>query len=413
MTGKAQASPVERSERIGSIDVLRGFAVLGILLMNVQDFSMIGAAYFNPTAYGDLTGVNWVVWLGSHLFADMKFITLFSLLFGAGVVLFADRIEARGGSAVGIHYRRMFWLMLFGMIHGYLLWRGDILFAYAICGFLVFPLRHRSPVTLLVLGLFIISVGSTINLLGGMTEPKWSPEEREAMISDTWAPNEDDIARELAAYRGSYLEQMKDRVPDTASMQTITLLYYFLWRCGGLMLIGMALFKWGVLSAKLSAQRYLTMLLVGLGIGIPLVGYGVHQNIEHHWAFGYSFFIGSQYNYWGSLCVAAAYIAIVMLLFQYAGSGRALAPLAATGRMAFTNYIMQSVICTTIFYGHGLGLYGSVERSGQIILVLAIWVFQIVMSTWWLARFRFGPLEWLWRCLTYWQLQPIRTARSL
>ena len=116
---KVKTGPVELAERIGSIDVLRGFAVLGILIMNIQYYSMISAAYFNPTAYGDLNGVNYVVWLLSHLFADMKFMGLFSLLFGAGVLLFSERAEAKSAKSAGVHYRRSLWLLLFGMLHAH------------------------------------------------------------------------------------------------------------------------------------------------------------------------------------------------------------------------------------------------------------------------------------------------------
>ena len=127
-------TPVAPGERIRSLDVLRGFAVLGILIMNVQSFSMPGAAYLNPTAWGDLTGINLAVWLAGHVLADQKFLTLFSILFGAGVCLFAERAEARSGRSAAVHYRRMFWLLVFGLAHAYFLWVGDILVPYALCG---------------------------------------------------------------------------------------------------------------------------------------------------------------------------------------------------------------------------------------------------------------------------------------
>ena len=131
-------SPIEISDRIASLDVLRGFAVLGILVMNIQAFAMPMAAYFNPTAYGDLSGVNFFTWLVSYLFVDQKFLSMFSLLFGAGICLFADRVEARSGRSAGLHYRRMFWLLLFGLVHAYFLWSGDILVTYALCGSVLF-----------------------------------------------------------------------------------------------------------------------------------------------------------------------------------------------------------------------------------------------------------------------------------
>lgn len=141
------AAPVTAGERIVSLDVLRGFAILGILIMNIQSFSMISAAYLNPTAYGDLTGLNRVVWTLSHLFADLKFISIFSMLFGAGIVLFARRLEAKGLRAGPVHYRRAIWLLLIGLAHGFLLWYGDILAIYGLVGLIVYLMWRRSPPT--------------------------------------------------------------------------------------------------------------------------------------------------------------------------------------------------------------------------------------------------------------------------
>ncbi len=150
--------PVSERERIFTLDVLRGFAVLGILPMNIQDFSMPGAAYLNPTAYGDLHGANYWVWLLSHLLADEKFMTIFSMLFGAGIFLMTSRIEAAGQPSAALHYRRMGWLVLFGLLHAYLLWSGDILFSYGVCGLLVFLFRKWRPRTSLIVGALSLAV---------------------------------------------------------------------------------------------------------------------------------------------------------------------------------------------------------------------------------------------------------------
>ena len=155
---KTLISPVTGAERIISLDILRGVAVLGILLMNIQSFSMIGAAYINPTAYGDLTSINRMVWILSHLLANSKFMSIFSLLFGAGVILFTERAIEKGRKASAFHYRRMMWLLIFGFIHAYLIWYGDILVAYSLCAFLVYLFRNKKPSTLLTLGLVIFFV---------------------------------------------------------------------------------------------------------------------------------------------------------------------------------------------------------------------------------------------------------------
>jgi uncharacterized protein len=150
--------PVAEKERIVSIDALRGFALLGILYMNIQAFSMVSAAYMNPTAYGDLHGANYAVWLAGHLLADLKFMSIFSMLFGAGIFLMTSHIEASGQRPTRLHYRRMGWLMLFGLLHGSLLWYGDILYDYALCGMLVFLFRKRRPRTLIITGIILFSV---------------------------------------------------------------------------------------------------------------------------------------------------------------------------------------------------------------------------------------------------------------
>lgn len=406
MTDKT--APVDLSERIRSIDVLRGFAVLGILIMNIQDYAMIGAAYFNPSAHGDLTGANWLVWFLSHIFADQKFMTLFSLLFGAGVILFTTRVEARGISAAGPHYRRTLWLFVFGLLHGYCIWCGDILFAYALCALLVYLVRRAEPWALLIVGLAGLAVCSGLYLMAGFSMPEWPQEQVTAMSQEMWSPTAEQIVAETSAYTGSWLDQMTERVPCIISVHTQAFPFYFLWRAGGLMLIGMALYKWGILSAQRSTRFYLLMLVIGYGVGIPLIVHGANRHVANGWSFEYSFFLGSQYNYWGSLFVAAAHLGVVMLLIRHLRNQTLLAPFSAAGRMAFTNYIMQSVICTFIFYGHGFGLYGTVERTGQALIVLAIWIFQLALSSIWLKRFRFGPLEWCWRSLTYWKPQPMR-----
>jgi len=401
------AAPVTADERIASLDVLRGFAILGILIMNIQSFSMIGAAYLNPTAYGDLSGINRVVWTLSHLFADMKFITIFSMLFGAGIVLFATRLESRGLRPGPVHYRRTFWLLLIGLAHGFLLWYGDILAVYSLTGFIAYLFWRRSPLALLITGVVLMLVGTLLYVGAGVGIMMAPPEALDG-IRAFWSPGAEQIAHEVAAMRGSWTEQMSVRVPEMISSLTVVFFMYYLWRTIGMMLIGMALFKWGVLSAERSRRFYGVTAVVGFVVGLPFVWIGVARRFADGWSVPWSFFNGSQYNYWGSAFVALAYISIVMLVVKTGVLGRLRRALAAAGRMAFTNYLAQTVICTTIFYGHGLGLFGSVERVHQILIVFAVWIFQLWFSTFWLARFRFGPAEWLWRTLTYLKPQPMR-----
>ncbi len=406
---EAGAGPVTQAQRIQSLDVLRGVAVLGILVMNIQSFSMIGAAYMNPNTYGDLTGSNYAVWLVSHVFADRKFMTIFSMLFGAGIVLMTSRREEGGKPSAGVHYRRMGVLLLIGLLHGYLLWYGDILNAYALCGFLVYLFRRRRPVTLLVVGLASITFASALSFFFDWSIQFWSPEDMEHPLK-WWMPSEEAIANEVATYRGGWSGQLSHRVPTALFFQTQLFLLENVWRAGGLMLVGMGLFKLGVFSAKRSAATYLAMIAVGLVVGVPIILFGVRRNSAVEWDFESCFFMGGQFNYWGSLFVSLGWVGLVMLVCKYGVAPRLRGVLAATGQMAFTNYLMQTIICTTLFYGHGFGLYGSVSRVGQIGVVLGVWVFQLLASPLWLRRFRFGPAEWLWRSLTYLRVQPMRIA---
>lgn len=404
--------PTTRNERIISLDVLRGFAVLGILVMNIQSFAMIGPAYFNPNAYGDLSGLNHMVWLLSHVFFDMKFLTIFSMLFGAGIILMTERAEATGRKPAGIHYRRMLVLLLFGLAHGWILWTGDILYTYAMCGLLVYFFRHKNPKTLIILGLSSIATASLLNLMSQFSMAYW-PEESVLGMKAMWAPDAAQVQAEVSALGGSWTEQMAHRAPQTLTMQTFVFLFNLSWRAGGAMLLGMGLFKLGVFGARLPARTYRRMLLAGPLMGLPLILGGIWFQNTTGWVMEKGFFGGLQFNYWGSIPLALGWVGLLMLFCQRASGSWLYGSLAATGQMAFTNYLAQTLICTTLFYGHGFGLFGTVERTGQILVVAVVWAVQLLWSPWWLKRFRFGPMEWLWRSLTYRNVQSMKRIPDL
>ncbi len=392
------------SERIISIDVLRGFAVLGILIMNIQSFSMINAAYINPTAYGDLTGINKWVWILSHLLASEKFMSIFSMLFGAGIIIFSSRAVEKGRKAGPLHYRRNMWLLLFGLAHAYLIWYGDILTQYALCSFLAYLFRKLKPIKLVIIGSVFFMVPFVLYLFMGYTIQYWPPEAYNQNMQ-SWMPAMESIRNELASVRGSWLEQMEQRIPGAIFMQTFFFAIYSFWRVMAMMLLGMALYKWGVLSAKRSKAFYTRMILIGLLVGWSIVSIGIWKNFEAGWKMDYSMFTGSQYNYIGSLAVALGYIGLIMLICKSNILEAVKRVLSAVGKMAFTNYILMSILATLIFYGHGLGLYGHVERGGQALFVIGIWIIILIISPVWLKYYRYGPLEWLWRTLTYWHRQ--------
>ena len=400
MTGPAAgAGPVSGSARIDALDVLRGFALLGILAVNIQLFAMPAAAYFNPTVFGDLQGADFQVWLWTRLLGDQKFMTLFAMLFGAGIVLMAGRAEP-SAEARRVHYRRMGWLALGGLLHGHLLWAGDILFLYAVCGALVYPCRGWSPRRLLLVGTATLGVAAAISLAAAASLPAWPADARAAFIAETWQPTSAMLAAEVGAYQGGWLDQLPVRSAMALSFETFVALAWGVWRAGGLMLIGMALFKLDVFSARRSRGFYGALAAAGLLLGLPIEAWGVVLDFRYGWDI-WSFFQGKQFNYWASIAVSLGYVGLVMLACRAAVLRSATRTLAAVGRTALTNYLLQTVICTTIFYGHGLGGFGSVDRAGQFGVVTLVWALQLVAAPLWLQRYRFGPAEWIWRSLTY------------
>ena len=403
------AAPVSEAGRIHAIDILRGFAVLGILIVNIWTFAWLATTYPNPSAApgGGLAGIDLWIWGAVNLFADTKFISIFSMLFGAGIALMSERMERRGASSRGLHYRRQFWLLALGLLHAYGIWHGDILVPYALCGFLLYPCRRWSPRRLLWTGGVAIAVVVLLFGLLQLSIPFVSAEERTALAAE-WAPPPAQLDAEIAAMRGGWAAQLPIRATYAAFVQGIAFPAFLLWRVGGLMLVGMALYKLGVLSGRRPAAFYRRLAGWGLGLGLPVVAAGLWYNVAGGFAWERSTFGGSLFNYVGSVGVFLGYVGLVMLVARGTRMAGVRARLAAVGRMALTNYIAQSVFCSLIFYGHGLGAF---ERAGSVAcvgIVVAIWGLQLAWSPWWLARFRFGPLEWLWRTLSYGRRQPMR-----
>ncbi len=373
--------------------------------MNIQSFSMPSSAYLVPDAYGALEGLNYVVWLVGYLFFDLKFMAMFSMMFGAGIVLMSRHKDAVGAPVAGVHYRRMALLLVFGLMHAYLIWYGDILTPYAVCGMVVFWVRQWPVRRLFVAGGLLIAFGAGFHGLTGVGAAV-SPEMAEALNADM-RPSEEALAAEVASYRGGWLEQLRDRAGQAAEFQLFVFPLMFFWRLCGLMLIGMALFKSGFMSAALPTSVYALTALVGGGLGLSLVGLGAYWNDAAGFAPTNIVGFGALPNWFGSVGVALMWMALVMLLCQADAFSRVKRVLSSYGRMAFTNYIGQSVLATFIFYGHGLGLFGKLDRVEQVGVVVAIWAAQLAFSVVWLKYFRFGPLEWVWRSGVYLKAQPM------
>jgi uncharacterized protein len=426
------AGPVTGKQRIAGLDMLRGVAVLGILVMNIYAFSMPFIAYGNPLVMGGDDPLNLGVWFMTHIFFDQKFMSLFSMMFGAGLILMMQRAEAKQAAFGRIYYRRQFWLLLIGVVHAYLIWFGDILFHYALAGMIIYLFRHRPPRALIIIACCLLPVALLLAFAGGtymedlkeraeqimvtQADGEELSEEQQATL-DEWtearefvAPGPEELEKDLAAYRGTYGGITKHRAPVVAAFHVQGFFFFILWRVVGLMLIGMAFMKLGIMTGDRSSDFYRKLALIGYGLGLPLTVFSAANLYAHGFDALYAFRVGAIPNYIGSVLVAFGHLGAIMLVIK-AGIARAIMQrFAAVGRMALSNYLLHSVILTTVLYGYGLGLYGQIPRIWQMALVIAVVGLQLVISPWWLARFRFGPVEWLWRSLTYWRRQPMKQA---
>jgi uncharacterized protein len=228
-------------------------------------------------------------------------------------------------------------------------------------------------------------------------------------MSDFLGPPEVIVQKDLDGYQQSYPEVVAYRLPMTGMMQSQATLF-IVWRVGGLMLLGMALMKLGVVSGERSNAYYKKLMLAGYAFGVPIVLFSAYDGNAHQWDSMYMMSVGGMWNYVGSILMSLGHIAVFMLIIKSGVLRNLMERFAALGRMALTNYLMHSVVLTTVFYGYGLGLYGSIPRIWQMIFVVAMVGFQLWFSPFWLRNYRFGPVEWMWRSLTYWKRQPFRLS---
>ncbi|MET1256677.1 DUF418 domain-containing protein [Aliikangiella maris] len=398
VTTPSQLNAIQLTDRYQSLDFIRGIAVMGILVMNIQAFGNLFASYFNPTVNGDFSGYNVTAWYFTHIFFEQKFYTLFSMLFGAGIMVMAHRSEAKQLSPAKLHYKRTAFLLLFGLAHAFLIWFGDILVAYAIWGSIVYLFWRRSPVTQLIVGLGAILFISLMMLLGvAVMTPDVLAE-----LQATFIPEQSVIDEIVNAYRGTWREQLAQRA-ETAS-KLISEMIFFGFRIAGCMLLGMAMYQWGILNGQKSVAFYRNMTLLFLIPGLAIVYIGASKL----YASGFQDAVLvqmelGQYNYLGSVFVAIGYVGLFQWIYQVSARGAVKTRIEAVGRMALTNYIAQSIICTGFFYG--FGFFAQLSRTEMLLVAACVLIVQIIWSKWWLERFHFGPLEWAWRSLTYGRAQ--------
>ncbi len=429
-------TPVSQSQRIIAIDILRGIALLCILLMNMPGFSM--PDYYSEAFRSNPEDVNFWVRAVEIIFFEGKMRALFSIIFGAGIILFTTNKEQAGGSATVLFYRRMGWLVVFGLIHSHiLLWAGEILYYYGVIGMLAFLFRKMKPMYLVMaipLVAIIEFVASTKfnqdirekrlaynEAIAAQKENKTLMDAQTLALKD-WRqieidliPNKEDLADHTRIMKSDYPTVAKYIRKISWDGQTKYLIYG-IWDPLALMLLGIALFKWGFLTMEWSRKDYIRMILIGYGLGFPLViwrfydSYVNFPNIE-----AYLSHLEKTAVDWMALIYPAQRILLVMghasvilLVIQAGWFSGLLNRLRAVGQMAFTNYITHSIICTLIFFGYGLNYFAELEYYKIYFIVFAIWILQLVYSAPWLKHFLYGPCEWLWRSLTYWKIQPMK-----
>ncbi len=413
--------PVE--DRHISIDAVRGFAVLGILLMNIVGMGLPTFAYIDPTYYGGHEGPNLWAWAINFTLADGKMRGLFTMLFGASLMLVAGRAEGQRPGPAAIHYRRVGWLFVFGMLHAYLLFFGDILVTYAIAGALVFLVRRWSPRLLIGLGAAILALLVLRGLLetqhlAAMRETATAPDASEALrkawaqASFTLEPPAAIGAREILAYRGGFLDALKARAFIAAIMQTWFLINESLPEAIAQMMIGIGLYRSGFFTLGWTSRSYGLVLAVGWGIGVPVTAWLAWITVQD----GFEPISRQTFSYWAALprpFIALAHAAAILLLVRSSALNGLVSRLAAAGRMALSNYLGTSIITTFVFCGFGLGLYGHLQRYQLYGVVAVIWLLILLWSRPWMARFRYGPFEWIWRSLVRWKPQPfVRRAEA-
>jgi uncharacterized protein len=407
----------EPGPRILTLDVLRGVAVMGIFSVNVIGFAMPDAAYLNPAAYGGATGANLAVWALNFILIDNKMRCLFSLLFGASLLLVAERAEAAGRSPAATHYSRMLWLLVFGLVHFYLVWDGDILSLYAPIGMLAYAFRRLTPERLVAAAIVFLLMDAAImvELWRGFAAGEAAaraPGASAATLLQWRSDAEDliplapaDLARDLAAFRGGWSGIVAHRWADNA-LGPVTNLILAGPQTLGLMLLGMAGLRSGFLTGAWDASRYRRVILFGLAVGLPaqaaIAWWTWRNGFPGALVFGSYFFFAMPFYY----LQAGAYAAAIILLARRGGA--LVARLAAVGRAAFSNYLGTSLVASTLFYGFGLGLYGRLDRLEAWLVAPLIWALMLLWSKPWLDRFRYGPFEWLWRSLARARPQPMR-----
>ncbi|WP_044178878.1 DUF418 domain-containing protein YeiB [Phytobacter massiliensis] len=372
-------------ERNVALDFIRGVAILGILLLNITAFGLPKAAYLNPAWDGSASLSDAWSWALLDLFAQVKFLSLFALLFGAGLQMLLPRGKRWIQS-------RLTLLVLLGFMHGLLFWDGDILLAYGLVGLISWRMVRdaQSVKTLFNIGLVLYLIGIAVLLLlgaisGNAPNRSWLPGLADVQYESWWKTT------------GGLVEAIGNRA-DLLSSSLLALGAQYGWQLAGLMLLGAALMRSGWLKGQFSQRHYrrtgALLVLVGMAVNVP----AIVAQWQLGWAYRWCAFLLQAPRELSAPVQVLGYVALILGFWQHLSKWKIVAAVACVGRMALSNYLLQTLICTTLFYR--FGLFNHFDRLQLVAFVPAVWAINILFSLFWLRRFRQGPVEWLWRQLT-------------
>ena len=429
MDSYAKAGPAGADERISGLDIARGFALLGILIMNSTGMALYDSAYFNYLSDGGTGAFNFAAWSTMVIYFEGAMRGLFSLLFGAGMVIFLSRMESKGNlDALDLHGRRMLLLIMFGLFNTFIiLYPYDILLFYGIAGLFLFPLR-KLPMKQLIVVFIILFMASNLFSLNRIQNNTHDREAYEKAVAHQDAGNELDesqveaienwknkldkwVGTEEAREKDNWVNEKdvitfaKDSWDKYSSSFTRVGFYRFLFDCLFMVALGIILARAGILTGKASNATYVYLLLFGYGIGLSLGALRAYVLYTNNFSFDTLEHLNSTYQL-RRIALSLGHVGLIFCLVRFGLLKSLQTVFSALGRMAFTNYLLQSVFQVLIWYGPGLALHGRVDRLDVWLAIASIWVFQAVFSIWWLSKYRFGPLEWVWRTMTYGKLSP-------
>jgi len=436
-TAQYNPAPVAQTDRIKTVDIIRGVALLGILLMNIPGFGLNWDGWYN-ILHGPHDTKDYNAMAIISIFFEGTMRGLFSMLFGVGMILFTqNKVELPGGPSVAeFYYRRLLWLVLFGLFNAFiLLWFGDILYTYGLCGMVLYVFRKTNPKWLLVLGIACMAVvmfkkqlnwnetreqrRNYVEAVKAQKEKKELTDEQNAALTqwpgrENQKPDSAFMNRNLRTMQqGSYQNIFTYWIPKNVRFETFDVYDNWFWDGLAMMFVGMALFGLGFFSNRLSTSTYTMSLLIGYGLGIPISWIYFKQgsvvpaaSLAHYVD---SFSVNHELLYdIRRVLLSVGHASLILLIYRSKIVPWLMKALSNVGQMAFSNYLMQSIICTWFFFGYGFEFYGKLHFYQLYYVVFSVWVFQLIFSSVWLKYFRFGPFEWLWRSLTYWKKQPMK-----